>query len=139
MKKHKRLLKKMELLQKIRNREKHTLANSVIAPLCRAGLVNVVEYKPNSVGYKKVELTPWGETWLSHEISKRLPQGISIPMEHAVVRFKAAYGTVPVGSVGTVVHVYSPFEEEVEVEVIIDNKPTVVNVLSRCLEEYKTA
>ena len=47
------------------------------------------------------------------------------------MRLKYEYAGVPAGSEGTVVHVYSPTEEEVAVEFAGEN---VVNVLSRWLE-----
>lgn len=66
-----KLKNKYLLLKAIHECQKHTLANSVIAPLCAAGLVEIEEYKPNGWSYKKCKLTAWGITWLHNEEEKR--------------------------------------------------------------------
>lgn len=56
---------------------------------------------------------------------------VTIPKEHDVVYLLCDYAGIPKGAKGTVVSVYSPMEEEVDVE--FDNG-NVVAVLSRHLE-----
>lgn len=56
--------KKLQLLEDIAAGNKHTLSNRAIAPLCAAGLVEVVQYRPNGYQYKKVRLTEWGKTYI---------------------------------------------------------------------------
>ena len=62
---------------------------------------------------------------------KTLTPLIIIPKEHDVVKLVCDYAGLPNGSRGTVVNVYSPTEEEVEVEFANCN---VISVLSRHLE-----
>lgn len=60
----------------------------------------------------------------------------TIPKEHDIVRLKCDYAGFSAGDEGTVVHVYSPTEEEVEVEFGGGN---VISILSRHLEIIWTA
>ena len=73
LQKHKKRHEKTYLLLKaIHEGQKHTLANSVIAPLCAAGLVEIEEYKPNGYSYKKCKLTYGELNWLNFESKQRL-------------------------------------------------------------------
>jgi hypothetical protein len=56
---------------------------------------------------------------------------IVIPKEHDVVRLLCDYAEISKGTEGTVICVYSPTEEEVEVEF---GNCNVISVLSRHLE-----
>jgi hypothetical protein len=59
------------LLLAIRDGKKHTLSSRVLAPLARAGILEI-EHKPNGM-IKGAKLSEWGKTVLSFEEKERTP------------------------------------------------------------------
>jgi hypothetical protein len=56
--------KTLDVLRAIRDGNKHTMANPVMATLGQAALIEILEVHPKGT-VKKVCLSEWGKTWLA--------------------------------------------------------------------------
>lgn len=58
-------LRRIELLQAIRDKKSYPKTCAKIVPLCRGGFVRIVAYKPDGYSAASVALTAAGASWLA--------------------------------------------------------------------------